>query len=363
MPSAIPDSLWWVALAAIPGVGGETFRKLLQAFGPPEEIFATPRARLAGVVKSEIADAVSRAPDFDALQSTREWLASPGNALLTLADEAYPARLLEIPDPPPLLYAKGRLELLHGPALAVVGSRNATPQGIRNAESFAESLSGNGWRIISGMALGIDAAAHVGALCGPGSTIAVVGTGLDIVYPARNRDLAHRIAREGLLLSEQPIGMGALASNFPRRNRLISGLAQGCLVVEAAARSGSLITARQAAEQGREVFAIPGSIHSPLAKGCHQLIKQGAKLVESAQDILEEFGSPAPSPAPLKTATADESQSFAGLSAHLGHDPVSIDQLVERSGLTAENVSAMLLHMELDGLVATVPGGLYQRLT
>ena len=246
-------------------------------------------------------------------QRREAWLEDPANDIVTLADTRYPRQLLQIPDPPPLLHVKGRVELLSRPALAIVGSRNATAQGMANAEAFARTLSDAGLTIVSGLALGIDAAAHRGGLAGSASSVAVLGTGADIVYPARNRALAHELAAGGALVSEFPLGMKPLAGNFPRRNRLISGLALGCLVVEAAADSGSLITARLAAEQGREVFAIPGSIHSPLAKGCHALIKQGAKLVESARDILEELrmgapSVPAPAPAmvdrPARTAPA-----------------------------------------------------------
>ena len=219
-----------------------------------------------------------------------KWIDQPGNDLLTLADARYPAALLQIADPPLLLYVRGRVELLSHPALAIVGSRSATPAGTRDALAFAETLSNAGLTIVSGLALGIDTAAHRGGLAGASSSIGVVGTGLDRVYPARNRHLAHQLAEDGVLVSEFPLGTPPFPSNFPRRNRVISGLCRGCLVVEAALRSGSLITARQSLEQGREVFAMPGSIHSSLSKGCHWLIKQGAKLVETAQDVLEELG-------------------------------------------------------------------------
>lgn len=355
------DRADWVALNLIPGLGSETFRSLLQAFGEPERIFAASYAALSGVVKPDIARAIAAGPDQEAVVPTLEWLAATGNHLVTLADPDYPHLLLETPDPPPLFYLKGRRELLNSPALAVVGSRNATPQGMRDAESFSRTLSEGGFCIVSGLALGIDTAAHTGGLAGRGSTLAIVGTGLDIVYPARNRALAHRIAEQGAILSEFPLGTSAKAGHFPRRNRLISGLSRGCLVVEAAAQSGSLITARLAAEQGREVFAIPGSIHSPLAKGCHRLIKQGAKLVESAQDILEELGTPFPAAAPPAPAEPPKAE-FSALLALLGGAPAGVDTLAERSGLTAETVCAILLNMELDGLVASLPGGFYQRL-
>jgi DNA processing protein len=279
-----------------------------------------------------------------------------GHAAITLADGDYPQPLLETADPPPLLYLHGRRELLARPGLAMVGSRSATPQGISNAEQFARAFSDAGLTIVSGLALGIDAAAHRGGLEGASSTIAVLGTGADILYPQRNRALGERIAREGLIVSEFPLGTPPHGANFPRRNRVISGLTRGCLVVEAALASGSLITARFAAEQGREVFAIPGSIHSPHSKGCHALIKQGAKLVESAQDLLQELGIKGFAASP---ATANPE--VAGLLVHLGYDPCDIDALCARSGLTAAAVSAMLLQLELEGKVASLPGGLYQR--
>nr|CUV12436.1 Protein smf [Ralstonia solanacearum] len=307
------------------------------------------------------------------IERTAAWAAEPGNAIFTLADRGYPPRLLELPDPPTLLYAKGDVSLLRAAAVGVVGARSATAQGLENARAFAQALSAANVTIVSGLALGIDAAAHDGALTGPGSTIAVVGTGLDVVYPARNRALAHRIAEAGLILSEYPLGMGARAENFPRRNRLIAGLARGLLVVEAAAQSGSLITARLAAEQGRDVFAIPGSIHSPLAKGCHLLIKQGAKLVETAADILDELGwsrtpapatrtprtaAPAPAPASAPAAAAAET----ALLDALGFDPVDLDTLCERTGQTAANLSAQLLALELAGRIERQPGGRFLRL-
>ena len=248
--------------------------------------------------------------------------------------------------------------MLNRPALAVVGSRNATTQGLNNAEAFAQAVSAAGLCIVSGMAHGIDAAAHRGGLRGKSSSIAVVGTGLDKIYPAANRELAHQLAQEGVLISEFSLGTPPLAANFPRRNRIISGLSLGCLVVEASLQSGSLITARMALEQGRDVFAIPASIHAPQAKGCHYLIKQGAKLVECAQDILQELGHF--TAATAQPASAPESHP---LFAHLGFDPIDLDNLSQRSGLTIEALSAILLQLEMDGNVATLPGGLYQRLS
>src|SRR4030095_2778803 len=264
---------------------------LLRAFGSPTAVLAASRAQLSAVVPdAAVVTRLLAPPAQETLARTLAWLAEPGHEIVAWDDTDYPRALLELGYPPPVLFFVGRRELLNRPALAIVGSRNATAQGLDNARNFAHALADAGLTIISGLALGVDAAAHEGALLGTGSTLAVVGTGLDRVYPARHRELAHRIANDGGLLSEFPPGTPPREHNFPRRNRLISGLAKGVLVVEAAQKSGSLITARYAGEQGREVFAIPGSIHSPLAKGCHKLIRDGAKLVETAQDILEELG-------------------------------------------------------------------------
>jgi len=286
---AVPadDTRDWIGLSLIAGLGGETFRRLLSAFGTPRQIYATSVSALCQLVSTDIARQIADGPDESALAPALAWLQQSGNSIVTLADTAYPQTLLEIPDPPPLLYVKGGAAHLNHPAIAVVGSRNATPQGLKNAEAFAQALSEAGWCVVSGLALGVDGAAHSGALRGPGSTIAVVGTGLDIVYPARHRELAHEICAKGVIVSEFALGEPSKAANFPRRNRLISGLARGVLVVEANLESGSLITARLAGEQGREVFAIPGSIHSPLSKGCHRLIKQDPV---SPGDVLFQVG-------------------------------------------------------------------------
>jgi DNA processing protein len=346
----------WVSLGMIYGLGGESFRQLLTAIGTPQHIYATPVAQLKEIVKPEIAQAIAAGIDEVKVKPALDWLQQPENRLLTLADEDYPRLLLEIADPPPLLYVKGDLACLKRPAIAIVGSRNATPQGIKTTEAFAQALSEAGWCVVSGMALGIDGAAHRGALKGKTGTVAVVGTGMDIVYPARHRDLAHEIVQHGAIISEFSLGEPSKPANFPRRNRIISGLARGALVVEANLQSGSLITARLAAEQGRDVFAIPGSIHSPLSKGCHLLIKQGAKLVDSIHDILEELGS-----APIieeSSATA-----ISPLLEQMGFDAVAAETLMQRCGLTSEQVSAMLLSLELDGKIASLPGGYYQRIT
>ncbi len=351
----------WLRLSLLAGLGDASFRRLLFAFGSPEQVLGASHPALLSVVPAPLANAICGGGARDGLTEVSDWLDDPANHIVTLADAHYPQALLQIPDPPPLLYVKGRVDLLNRPALAIVGSRNATPQGVATSESFATTLSGAGLTIISGLALGIDAAAHRGGLAGRASSIAVVGTGLDVVYPARNRALAHALAAQGTLLSEFALGTPAIGTNFPRRNRLISGLARGCLIVEAAPQSGSLITARLANEQGREVFAVPGSIHSPLARGCHLLIKQGAKLVETAQDVLEELGMQGPAAA-LSTALPATDEHALVLLDHLGFRPCDIDTLAVRSGLASEAVASLLTQLELDGLVAALPGGKYQRL-
>jgi DNA processing protein len=356
-----PDQelLAWLRLGLVAELTPAPFRKLLAEFGSPEAVCDASLSALRTVITADLASAIQRGPDSEKLATTVRWLDDPLNRIITLADASYPRLLLEISDPPPLLYLKGNAGLLNHRTLAIVGSRNATQQGNANAEAFARELSDGGFTIASGLALGIDAAAHRGGLAGTSSSIAVVGTGLDIVYPARNRELAHRLASEGALVSEFTLGTPALASNFPRRNRLISALSRGCLVVEAALKSGSLITARYALEQGRDVFALPGSIHSALSKGCHLLIKQGAKLVESSNDILEELG--AEGRVTMEAGTRNLLPEQETLLAALGFDPVDLDTLCTRGGLTAESASAMLLTLELDGIVSRLPGGKFQR--
>jgi DNA processing protein len=337
-------------------LGNEGLRRLLLAFGSPDSVLKASVSSLSSHVKPTVARSIAEGVDDSIFIPVAVWLDDPLNHIFTVADPEFPQSLLNTIDPPLLLYVKGRTDLLNRRSLAVVGSRNATTQGIRNAEAFSKAISDAGFCIVSGMAHGIDTAAHRGGLEGAGSSIAVVGTGLDKVYPAANRDLAHRLAQTGTLVSEFPLGTPPLATNFPRRNRIISGLSQGCLVVEASVQSGSLITARMALEQGREVFAIPGSIHSPQSRGCHALIKQGAKLVENAQDILEELGY---SNIPATSETSPEHPLFV----HLGFDPLDLESLAQRSGLTIAELSAILLQLELDGFVASLPGGLYQRIT
>jgi len=351
------DLAAWIELSLVPGLGGQTFRSLLSSFGLPTQVLSATRSQLCRVVPEALAANILKRNSGQEVEKTLSWVARPGHEVLTLADTEYPGQLLEIADPPPLLYIAGNAKLLSSPALAVVGSRNATPQGMKNAQSFARAFSEAGLAIVSGLAIGVDSAAHRGGLEGRSSTIAVLGTGIDIAYPRRNEQLAEEISSRGALVSEFPLGTPPNAGNFPRRNRLISGLSRGCLVVEAALDSGSLITARLAAEQGRDVFAIPGSIHSPLSRGCHALIKQGAKLVESAQDVLEELGT-----AIAPEAKPPESAADHDLLDKMGFDPCDIDCLVARSGLTTEIVSAILLQLELEGKIAGLPGGLYQRI-
>lgn len=376
LPSSGAEPEAWLSLDLIPGLAGERVRALLGKFGAPSAVLAQNVSSIVAALNSaglgrnsqKIAEAIVAGPEAEKLRAALVWLEGESNHLLTLADGDYPAALLEIADPPPLLYLKGDRGLLGRSGIAVVGSRNATPVGLQNAEAFSRSLSQSGLTIISGMALGIDAAAHRGGLDGGASSIAVVGTGLDLVYPARNKTLAKELVEKGLIISEFSLGTPALATNFPRRNRIISGLSRGVLVVEAALASGSLITARQAAEQGREVFAIPGSIHSPFSKGCHQLIKQGAKLVDEANDILVELQwRTATSKGTAPPASSDDLQTTGETSEDpiltaMGYDPVSIDALVERVEFAADQVMARLTELEIDGVIAPLPGGRYQRL-
>ncbi len=370
------DLAAWLRLVATEGVGTQTARDLLTQFGLPEQIFDTSFSALQKHIPEKIARALS-GPIPSEIQAhidqTLAWVAQENNYVITLGDEDYPQSLLSIADPPVLLYVKGRPAFLNMPTVAIVGSRNASAQGMLNADRFAQNLSEAGLTVVSGLALGIDTGAHTGAIKSAqqgyaGSSIAVIGTGLDIVYPAANRALAHQIAEVGCIISEYPLGTPAIAHNFPRRNRLISGLSLGVLVVEAAAQSGSLITARSALEQGREVFAIPGSIHSPLAKGCHQLIRQGAKLVESAQDILEELrwqstDSKNTHSSGVQIATSNLSDpKLQSLLENMGHEALSVDQLIVRTGLPVSSVQAALLNLELQGQIETLPGGQIRRL-
>jgi DNA processing protein len=398
----------WLRLATTPGIGRAVARRLLAALGSAERVLAADDATLRTLVDARVVQALRR-PDPARLDTTLRWLdATAGDAphdIVVLGDPRFPDLLLHTADPPLLLFTRGRVELLAAPAVAIVGSRSATPQGMDNARAFAHFLSEHQLTIVSGLAMGIDGAAHEGGLAGPGSTVAFVGTGLDRVYPPRHAALTRRIAEQGLVASEYPLGMDALPINFPRRNRLIAGIARGTLVVEAALESGSLITAHMALEAGREVFAIPGSIHSPQSRGCHRLIQEGAKLVETGDDVLHElrFGSDEPKrraalaprqpslfataavdlggdeppDAPdsarraadpddaLRAADPDDALRAAAdddaLRAALGHDPVTFDVLAARTGLPSDQLAARLLELELAGVVQRLPGGLLQR--
>lgn len=367
----------WLRLCLTPGVGNATARQLLAAFGLPEAIFDQSHTALAGVVSPKLASALKAEPEGwrELCDTTRRWLDTPlhngaERHILTLGDPDYPAELLQTEDPPLMLYLLGQRSALRVPhRVAMVGSRNPTPQGAENAHQFAQALAQAGVCVVSGLALGVDGAAHQGALDSGGSTLAVVGTGLDRVYPKKHLALAHRIAEHGALLSEYPLGTPPLSANFPKRNRIIAGLSHGTLVVEAALQSGSLITARLASEQGREVFAIPGSIHAPQARGCHALIRQGAKLVESAQDVLEDLrlSLPKASPTSMPHRSTCDDDAPCSVAEHplltvLGYDPVNLDTLQARTGLDTPTLQAQLLELELDGHIASLPGGQFQRL-
>lgn len=369
----------WLRLTLTPHIGNTTARSLLARFGLPEEFFRRSPDEFATLLTPVQRNALAAPPAHlrDLLDATQRWLevGQGAHRVLTLGDPAYPSALLEVPDPPLMLYGIARAEFWDQArwpvrALAVVGSRNPSAQGAENAHLFASELSRQGICVVSGLALGIDGAAHAGALESPSTdlpTIAVVGTGLDRVYPARHRDLAHRIAHAGLILSEYPLGTPPLAHHFPQRNRILCGLSVGTLVVEATLQSGSLITARLCADQGKEVFAIPGSIHSPLTKGCHALIRQGAKLVECVQDILDEIPQRVeaepivPLSAPEATNAVVRSDACPVLDA-MGFDPATLDQLQSRTGWTTPALQARLAELELQGNAVRLPGGRYQRL-
>lgn len=396
----------WLQLAHAPGLSPAVLHVLLDTFGSPAALLRAPDQAICAASSAAAARAV-RASDRDDLDARTNaalaWLDAPGNAIVTLSDPVYPSRLRDLHDPPPLLYVKGRLDLLHARGLAVVGSRHATPQGLADATRFSHALSDAGLVIVSGLALGIDGAAHRGGLDGRAGTVAVIATGADLVYPARHRPLAHEIAARGAIVSEWPLGTPARASHFPQRNRLIAALALGALVVEAAPRSGSLITARLANELGRDVFAMPGSIHAPLAQGCHALIRDGAKLTATPLDVLEEYGlgeSAAhtaravtnSSSRPDNDATADTSGRRTGehagetdsavqaaasaqingtppdnpaersVLAALGYGPVTYEWLAEHTALSDDALHRALLGLELAGRVASMPGGRFARL-
>lgn len=364
MPHPADSSLKdWLALLRLPGVGGQTIAKLLLQFEPAQLFTASRSTLLAAGLSEKLVDILQH-PDWVQVESDLLWLEQPQNHALTLLDPAYPAQLKEIANPPPVLFVKGNVALLSQPQIAVVGSRNPSAVGKTTATEFAYALAKAGMIITSGLALGIDAASHQGALDAGGYTVAVAGTGLDRVYPACHKKLATQIVEQGALVSEFPPGTGAKANHFPRRNRIISGLCMGLLVVEAAQQSGSLITARLALEQNREVFAIPGSIHNPLARGCNALIRQGAKLVETVEDIFEEIGQYNQS---HREDIANVSQTMLDLEQQkllnlIQYDPTTVDILVKQSGWTVEAVSSVLLVLELQGHIAAAVGGSYYRL-
>lgn len=356
------DLVAWLRLTLSPGVFEPWQRKLLREFGSPARALAAPPAATKAIVPPHVSEGLAHGPSAETLERTLRWLEQPGHRLVTLADPEYPRMLLEIADPPTVLYVVGRAELLNEPALAIVGSRNASPRGMQDAEAFAHALSDAGLAIVSGLALGIDAAAHRGGLAGASSSIAVLGTGPDVLYPKRNRELAEALARCGALVTEFPLGTPPLRENFPRRNRLISGLSRGVLVVEAALASGSLLTARAALDQNRDVFAMPGSIHSPFSKGCHHLIRDGAILVENSAHVLEELRMPVAAPKGGGVrATLPPAQ--ATLLAAMGAAPVSIDQVARATGRSAADVAAGMSELEIAGAIASASGGRFQRLS
>ncbi|ASV97572.1 DNA-processing protein DprA [Paraburkholderia aromaticivorans] len=414
LPATEIELAAWLRLSLAPGLKPAALRLLLQAFGLPEAIFEqTPEALAA--IAGEAAARAALAPtgaDFDTqLDAVMAWREQSGNQIVTLDDPAYPPALLTMPDPPPLLYIKGRLNLLHTRAVALVGSRSATPQGVEDAERFARELSAAGVTVVSGLALGIDGAAHRGSLAGIGGTVAVIGTGADLVYPSAHHALARQIAVQGAIVSEWPLGTPARAANFPQRNRLIAGLVSGVVIVEAAMRSGSLITARLANEMGRDIFALPGSIHAPLSRGCHRIIKQGAKLVETPDEVLEElgfarrgaartvpssahavlWGDADPTIAPeVRGATAERPKSAAAQAASasradsaiadapapprppvdpeaerllsaLGHSPTTLEILATRTEMEDAALQSTLLQLELAGQITALPGGRFMR--
>ncbi|HIG64219.1 MAG TPA: DNA-protecting protein DprA [Methyloprofundus sp.] len=348
-----------------PGIGSKTFLKCLE-YCPPEQLFSTSRDTLLKLgLRRQSIDAIKN-PDWSIVEQDLLWLEQDGNHILLFTDQDYPPQLKEIPDPPPILFARGDVDLIHFPQIAIVGSRNPSSSGIQIATEFASNLASIGFTITSGLALGIDAAGHRGALAVKGKTIAVTGTGLDRVYPAAHKELATEIINNGVLISEFPPGTSAKANHFPRRNRIISGLCVGLLVVEAAKQSGSLISARMALEQNREVFAIPGSIHNPLARGCNALIQEGAKLVETTHDILDELGHFFHQPiaqgdiASTQATNLDAEQQ--NLLNYVLYSPTSIDQLVNETGFSVEIIASHLLILEIQGYIIATNGGTYTRI-
>ena len=364
----------WISLWRVSGVGAKYFQTLLSHFDDPAAVFnATSSSLKQAGISQNLANTILDNKESDSAKPDLEWLNAANNHyIITINCPEYPNLLKQTDSPPPLLYVHGELSIINDPQLAIVGSRNPTQSGLTSAYDFAKYLAQTGLCITSGLALGIDGSAHQGALDGNGPTIAITATGIDRVYPAKHRNLAHKIVESGAIISEFPIGTQPRSGNFPRRNRIISGLAHGTLVVEAALKSGSLITARLASEQGREVFAIPGSIHNPLAKGCHQLIRQGAKLVETAQDILEEMTAVIDlseidqpildQPSNTNSTETNTDPEHQILLEKMGYDPIPIDQLVVSTGFKAESIAAMLLILELQNQVSSNGGGTYTRI-
>ena len=354
---SLEEALAWLRVTLVPRVPPAALRALLAARGTAQSVLDASSAEIAAIAGGEVARAFAAGPDPAQVEASVRWLQAENHHLVAMDDARYPASLLQVENPPPVLYAVGDVEWLASPAVAIVGSRNATAQGARDAEAFARALSAAGLAIVSGMALGIDAAAHRGGLAEGGSSIAVLGTGADVVYPAANRELASALERSGCMVSEFALGTPPRSGNFPRRNRLISGMSKGVLVIEAALGSGSLTTARCALEQGREVFATPGSIHSPLSKGCHWLIKEGAKLVECADDVLHEIGldRAATAQAPDAPPTRDP------VLGAMGHAPVSLEQVAQRTGLDVVHLAARMCRLEIEGRVCALGGGIFQR--
>ncbi|OED45226.1 DNA protecting protein DprA [Endozoicomonas sp. (ex Bugula neritina AB1)] len=357
----------WLLLSLMPGLGPIKTQRLLECFGTPERVVLAPQQELRRVLSGKVADTIgSRTTQQKInrqLQLTKQWLdSSEAHHIITPDSHLYPELLKALPDAPVILYVIGNPSLLSEPQIAVVGSRRPTPSGCRVAKEFSEQLAHSGLVITSGMAMGIDGAAHQGALSSYGGTIAVLGTGVDQIYPVRHKNIYSLIASNGALVSEFPLGTTPFAGNFPKRNRIISGLSLGVLVVEAALESGSLISARMAAEQGREVFAVPGSVINPLSKGCHKLIRDGAVLVESADDILMEL-------APQLQQQIKVSVPFSAIQSKeidplrlkviesMGYDVISIDLLSEICGIPCHELSALLTEMELDGVIEATPGG------
>jgi DNA processing protein len=407
LPLASDELHAWLRLACARGLKPAALRALLGAFGLPQQVLAQSFSALAAVAGGEAAQAALAAPPSGFAQqaeAVRDWCAQSGNALVTLADAAYPPRLLTMTDPPPLLYVKGRLDLLHARSVAVVGSRSATPQAVEDAARFARTLAAAGVTVVSGLALGVDGAAHRGALDERGGTVAVIGTGADLVYPSAHHALATQIAARGAIVSEWPLGTPARSANFPQRNGVIAALVEGVIVMEAAMRSGSLITARLANEMGRDVFALPGSIHAPLARGCHRLIKQGAQLVETPEEVLEALGFAAPAAAKVTRAPAQRrerrerherrsnetahprtasatgqialpldapqarpsapdrlDQDAQAVLAAIGHAPATLEILAQRTDMAEAVLQATLLRLELAGHVSALPGGWFAR--